>query len=52
MDCKTEKLYSEGLILPVVECFYSLQGEGYNSGKSAFFIRLCGCNVKCSFCDS
>lgn len=52
MDCKTEKLYSEGLILPVVECFYSLQGEGYNSGKPAFFIRLCGCNVKCSFCDS
>ncbi len=52
MDSKTEKLYSAGLILPVTECFYSLQGEGFNSGKPAFFIRLCGCNVKCSFCDS
>ena len=38
--------------LPIVERFYSLQGEGYNSGKAAFFIRLAGCNVGCSWCDS
>jgi len=38
--------------LPVVERFYSLQGEGYNTGKAAFFIRLAGCDVGCGWCDS
>lgn len=36
----------------ICEHFYSLQGEGYNVGKPAYFIRLSGCNVRCSFCDS
>lgn len=36
----------------VCEFFYSLQGEGAYSGKAAFFIRLAGCNVGCSWCDS
>ena len=35
--------------LPVVEKFHSLQGEGFHSGKSAFFIRLAGCKVGCSW---
>ena len=38
--------------LPVVEKFHSLQGEGFHSGKSAFFIRLAGCEVGCSWCDT
>ena len=38
--------------LPVVETFHSLQGEGFHSGKSAFFIRLAGCSVGCSWCDT
>ncbi len=38
--------------LPLVEQFHSLQGEGYHSGKSAFFIRLAGCKVGCSWCDT
>ena len=38
--------------LPLVEKFHSLQGEGYHTGKSAFFIRLAGCNVGCSWCDT
>lgn len=38
--------------LPVVETFHSLQGEGCHSGRSAFFIRLGGCNVGCSWCDT
>ena len=38
--------------LPLVEKFHSLQGEGFHSGKSAFFIRLAGCNVGCSWCDT
>ena len=38
--------------LPVVETFHSLQGEGLHAGRSAFFIRLAGCNVGCSWCDT
>ena len=37
--------------IPVVEEFYSLQGEGYNTGQAAWFIRVGGCEVGCSFCD-
>ena len=38
--------------LPIVEKFHSLQGEGFHSGKSAFFIRLAGCEVGCPWCDT
>ena len=38
--------------LPVVETFHSLQGEGLHAGRSAFFIRLAGCTVGCSWCDT
>ncbi len=31
--------------------FYSIQGEGYNTGKAAFFIRIGGCDVGCHWCD-
>ncbi|MDR0438328.1 MAG: 7-carboxy-7-deazaguanine synthase QueE [Bacteroidales bacterium] len=37
---------------PISEHFFSLQGEGANVGKPAYFLRLSGCNVRCSFCDS
>jgi 7-carboxy-7-deazaguanine synthase len=40
------------LSLPVVETFHSLQGEGLHAGRSAFFIRLAGCTVGCSWCDT
>ena len=38
--------------LPVVETFHSLQGEGHHCGRSAFFIRLAGCKVGCTWCDT
>lgn len=41
----------EGRMLPVMEQFPSLQGEGLNTGKAAWFVRLGGCDVGCSFCD-
>ena len=37
--------------LPVMEAFYSLQGEGFHQGKAAYFIRLGGCDVGCVWCD-
>jgi 7-carboxy-7-deazaguanine synthase len=43
---------AEGKKLPLVEEFFSLQGEGYNAGKAAYFIRLGGCDVGCSWCDT
>ena len=41
-----------GKFLPLVESFYTIQGEGFNTGKPAYFIRLGGCDVGCSWCDS
>ncbi|GAA4454647.1 7-carboxy-7-deazaguanine synthase QueE [Nibrella saemangeumensis] len=37
--------------LPVMEAFYTLQGEGTHTGKAAYFIRLGGCDVGCHWCD-
>ncbi len=37
--------------LPVMESFYTLQGEGFHQGKAAYFIRLAGCGVGCIWCD-
>ncbi|HNW49102.1 MAG TPA: 7-carboxy-7-deazaguanine synthase QueE [Bacteroidales bacterium] len=39
-------------MLPLVESFYTIQGEGFNTGKPAYFIRLGGCDVGCSWCDA
>jgi len=38
-------------VLPVMESFYSLQGEGMYHGTAAYFIRLAGCDVGCTWCD-
>jgi organic radical activating enzyme len=43
---------SEERKLPLVEEFFSIQGEGYHSGKAAYFIRLGGCDIGCSWCDT
>jgi 7-carboxy-7-deazaguanine synthase len=37
--------------LPIMESFYTLQGEGFHAGKAAYFIRLGGCDVGCVWCD-
>jgi 7-carboxy-7-deazaguanine synthase len=39
------------MMLPVMEHFYTLQGEGFHQGKAAYFIRLGGCDVGCVWCD-
>ncbi|MFN8164960.1 MAG: 7-carboxy-7-deazaguanine synthase QueE [Bacteroidia bacterium] len=42
---------SEAVNYPVMERFYTIQGEGYNTGRAAYFIRLGGCDVGCVWCD-
>ncbi len=44
--------YKQGRLLPLVEEFYTLQGEGYHTGVAAYFIRLGGCDVGCRWCDA
>jgi 7-carboxy-7-deazaguanine synthase len=39
------------LTLPVMEAFYTLQGEGFHQGRAAYFIRLGGCDIGCTWCD-
>ena len=41
----------DGSLLPLMEEFYTIQGEGFHSGKAAYFIRLGGCDVGCHWCD-
>ncbi len=40
-----------GLELPLMEDFYTVQGEGFHTGKPAYFTRIGGCDVGCSWCD-
>ncbi len=47
----TQEKVAKGLSLPVMEAFYTIQGEGKFSGSPAYFIRLGGCDVGCVWCD-
>jgi 7-carboxy-7-deazaguanine synthase len=47
----TAQVPEDGTLLPLMEEFYTIQGEGYNTGKAAYFIRLGGCDVGCHWCD-
>ncbi len=51
MDTQTKLLLDKGEILPLMEEFYTIQGEGYHTGKAAYFIRIGGCDVGCHWCD-
>ena len=46
-----DALIKQGKMLPVMEHFYTIQGEGAHTGKAAYFIRLAGCDVGCHWCD-
>ena len=41
----------DGKQLPIMEAFYTIQGEGIHSGRPAYFLRLAGCDVGCTWCD-
>ena len=51
MDKKTQELLEKGKVLPLMETFYSIQGEGFHKGKASYFIRIGGCDVGCHWCD-
>ena len=51
MDKKIKLALKQGYTLPLMEAFYTIQGEGYFSGKPAFFLRIGGCDVGCHWCD-
>jgi 7-carboxy-7-deazaguanine synthase len=41
----------KGLMLPLMEEFYTIQGEGFHTGTAAYFVRIGGCDVGCHWCD-
>ncbi|MGM0636055.1 MAG: 7-carboxy-7-deazaguanine synthase QueE [Bacteroidota bacterium] len=48
---KITSLVNEGKMLPLMEEFYTIQGEGHHTGKAAYFVRIGGCDVGCHWCD-
>ena len=44
-------LVNTGDMLPLMEEFYTIQGEGYHKGTAAYFVRIGGCDVGCHWCD-
>ncbi|MFT4697060.1 MAG: 7-carboxy-7-deazaguanine synthase [Flavobacteriaceae bacterium] len=46
-----KELVDKGEMLPLMEEFYTIQGEGYHKGKAAYFVRIGGCDVGCHWCD-
>ena len=51
IDDNTQDLLNKGEMLPLMEEFYTIQGEGYHTGTAAYFIRVGGCDVGCHWCD-
>ena len=51
MDKNIQNLVNQGKMLPLMEAFYTIQGEGYHKGTAAYFIRIGGCDVGCHWCD-
>ena len=51
IDQQKQQLINKGEMLPLMEEFYTIQGEGFHTGKAAYFIRIGGCDVGCHWCD-
>ena len=51
MNLNQKEKLKNGHILPLMESFLSIQGEGYFAGKSSYFLRIGGCDVGCHWCD-
>jgi organic radical activating enzyme len=48
---ETQLAVNKGEMLPLMEEFYTIQGEGFHTGTAAYFIRIGGCDVGCHWCD-
>lgn len=48
---ETQIAVEKGLMLPLMEEFYTIQGEGFHTGTAAYFVRIGGCDVGCHWCD-
>ena len=48
---ETQLAVENGEMLPLMEEFYTIQGEGFHTGTAAYFIRIGGCDVGCHWCD-
>ncbi len=51
MEATTQALVNTGEMLPLMEAFYTIQGEGFHKGTAAYFVRIGGCDVGCHWCD-
>jgi len=51
MTQEVQELVNQGKMLPLMEEFYTIQGEGFHKGTAAYFIRVGGCDVGCHWCD-
>ena len=51
MKKEIQELVNQGKMLPLMEAFYTIQGEGFHKGTAAYFIRVGGCDVGCHWCD-
>ena len=51
MNKEIQKLVDLGEMLPLMEEFYTIQGEGFHKGTAAYFVRIGGCDVGCHWCD-
>lgn len=51
LDLEIQNLVDVGKMLPLMEAFYTIQGEGFYKGTAAYFIRVGGCDVGCHWCD-
>ncbi|MDD3723224.1 MAG: 7-carboxy-7-deazaguanine synthase QueE [Lutibacter sp.] len=51
INARIQDLLNKGEMLPLMEEFYTIQGEGFHTGKAAYFIRIGGCDVGCHWCD-
>ncbi|MDO4229553.1 MAG: 7-carboxy-7-deazaguanine synthase QueE [Capnocytophaga sp.] len=51
LNKEIQQAVDKGEMLPLMEAFYTIQGEGYHKGTAAYFIRVGGCDVGCHWCD-
>jgi organic radical activating enzyme len=51
LSTETQLAVEKGEMLPLMEEFYTIQGEGFHTGTAAYFIRIGGCDVGCHWCD-